>query len=177
MKKLHLVTSNDELRPAMTYIQVKGGNVYATNAHVMVKFPINEVFGVNVFSDTDEYYIDSQQWKTLKFFNADAMGLVNGVLKAYKRGKFLGMMDVMSAEDFNNKVGKFPNCEAVIPQSGAEPVEAISFSPEYYYNLTECFNLAKSMFKMNFRGTNKVIMVENTTGDSAGLGLIMPILF
>lgn len=177
MKKLHLVTGTDALRPAMMYIQVKAGNVYATNGHMMVKFPIHEVFGENVFTDTDEYYIDSQQWKSLKFSSADAMGLVDGILKAYKGGKFLGMMDIMSAENFQNKVGRFPNCEVVIPSSPLEPIEAIAFNPELYYKLVDCFNLAKSTFKMNFRGIRTGITVYECQGNSGGLGLIMPIMF
>ena len=59
MKKLHLATGNDSLRPAMQHIQVKAGFCYATDAHILVKVPINEVFG-GIVTDQDEIYISAK---------------------------------------------------------------------------------------------------------------------
>ena len=52
--KLHLATSKDKnFRKHLQYIQIKGGNAYATNCHILAKIPVNEIFK-DEFNNEDE---------------------------------------------------------------------------------------------------------------------------
>jgi len=177
MKKLHLAVSKDDLRPALMHIQVKDGFVYATNCHILVKFPINEVFGENSgITETDHFYIDGKQWGKFKFHSANLFVYSNGILMAMDRkGNNLGMIKTISFDDLN---GRYPDCNAVLPSETKEKValDQISFNHELYYNLIEVFNLDTPLFNMNFFGKSSIIMVKpNIEETTKAIALIMPV--
>jgi len=177
MKKLHLAVSKDDLRPALMHIQVKEGYVYATNCHILVKFPINEVFGENSpIKENDHFYINGKEWGKFKFHSANLFVYSNGILMGLdKKGNNLGMIKTIPENDLN---GKFPDCNAVLPSETKEGVELnqISFNHELYYNLIEVFNLDTPLFNMNFYGKTSIIMVKpNIEGITNAIAVIMPI--
>ena len=186
MKKLHLAVSKDDLRPALMHIQVKEGFVYATNGHILVKFPVSEVFGENSpITKDDHFYINGKEWGKFKFYNAMYFTFENDILSAKDhKGNNLGMIKIIKENELNSR---FPNCDQVIPSETitTESIPQISFNHELYYNLIEVFNFKFPLFNMNFFGKQKAILVKsnNETSNkygnqvSDGLGIIMPIQF
>lgn len=176
MKKLHLVTSTDSLRPALQYIQVINKNVYATNCHVLVKIPVHEVFGSGLIEPDEELYFSAEQWKRQNFSKAVTIIRDNYTFKAFdKKGVLIGIIECMNNIKFTQEVGRFPDCENVIPTGELDNINKISFNHRLYYDLIDCFNLETSIFYMEFRGERKAIIVKNGPGHTEGIGLIMPI--
>lgn len=186
MKKLHLAVSKDDLRPQLQNIQIKDGHVFATNCHILVKFPISEVFGEDSpITKEDHFYINGKEWGKFKFYNAERFTFENDILSARDhKGNNLGMIKVIKE---NELYSKFPNCDNVLPQetTTTEPIHQISFNHELYYNLIEVFNFKFPLFNMTFFGQLKAILVKsnNETSNkygnqtSNGIGVIMPIQF
>jgi hypothetical protein len=175
MKKLHLVTTKDNFRPAFEYIQVKNGFVYATDAHKLIKIPINEAFGSLPVDAPTEFYFKAEAWKKGNFYKALYYNIKDNYLEAFdKKGK-LGIIDILTLEAFSNMGLKFPNCEQVLPteQSTVEAVDLISFNPLYLQDLCEVFNQSTNNFIYTFFGKTKAIKV--THKDMEGFGIIMPI--
>lgn len=177
MKKLHLAVSKDDLRPYLQNIQVKDGYVFATNCHILVKFPIDEVFGEGSgITELDHFYIDGKQWGKFKFHTASMFIYENGILTAKdKKYNEIAMIKVKYDGEID---GKYPDCNAVLPNETKEKVaiDQISFNHELYYNLIEVFNLDVSLFNMNFYGKSSIIMVKpNIEETTKAIALIMPI--
>jgi hypothetical protein len=177
MKKLNLIVSNDDLRPALKYIQVINGHCYATNCHALVKIPNNEVFGSDIILPNEEIYFSGEQWKKQNFFKAVRIIRDNNIFKAYDRkGLLIGMLECINGVEFRDKVGRFPDCEQVIPTSELDNINKISFSHKYYFDIIDCFNLETPLFHMEFRGQTKCIIIKpNVQEHTEGFGLLMPL--
>ena len=179
MKKLHLAVSKDELRPALMHIQVKEGFVYATNCHILVKFPIDEVFGKGSgITETDHFYIDGKQWGKFKFHTAYMFIYENGILTAKdKKYNELAMIKVKYDGEID---GKYPEVNNILysPEKEKVSINSISFNHELYYNLIEVFNLPAPLFNMSFYGqTSQIYVKPNDETLSNAIALIMPIKF
>jgi len=179
MKKLHLAVSKDNLRPHLQNIQVKDGYVYATNCHILVKFPINEVFGLGSgVTEADHFYIDGKQWGKFKFHTACMFIYENGLLTAKdKKYNEIAIIKVKKEDELNSK---YPNCDNVIYSQDKKKMEidSISFNHELYYNLIEVFNFPVSLFNMSFYGqTSHIYVKPNDPSMSNAIALIMPINF
>ena len=175
MKKLHLVTTKDNFRPAFEYIQVKNGFVYATDAHKLIKIPINEAFGSLPVDAPTEFYFKADAWKKGNFYKALYYNIKDNYLEAFdKKGK-LGIIDILTLEQFTQEVGRYPDCEQVLPadEKPAEAVDLISFNPSFLQELCEVFNQPTNNFIYTFFGKTKAIKV--THKDMEGFGILMPI--
>jgi hypothetical protein len=179
MKKLHLAVSKDDLRPALMNIQVKNGFVYATDCHILVKFPIDEVFGMGSgITKNDHFYIDGKQWGKFKFHTAYMFIYENGILTAKdKKYNEIAMIKIKNENEIN---GKYPDCDAVIysDEKPKEKIDSISFNHELYHNLVEVFNFAVPLFRMAFfSDTSQIWVYPHDATLSNGRALIMPIKF
>lgn len=179
MKKLHLAVSKDDLRPHLQNIQVKDGFVYATNCHILVKFPIEEVFGKGSgVNETDHFYIDGKQWGKFKFHTASMFIYDNGILIAKdKKYNEIAMIKVKYEGEIN---GKYPDVDNILysPEKEKVAVDSISFNHELYYNLIEVFNFTVPLFNMSFYGqTSQIYVKPNDETLSNAIALIMPIKF
>ena len=176
MKKLHLLVSKDSLRPHLQYIQLKNGFCYATNCHIMAKIDAEEVFGKGI-NMNEEVYFNAEQWKKQNFHKASYFGRDGMIFKAYNlKRELLGMIEAKNADDFTQNVGRFPNCDQVIPTSELQPIDRLAFSHEFYANLIECLTDGSEQYRMEFRGETKPILLRNATNkESKNIGIIMPI--
>ena len=176
MKKLNLVTSTDSLRPALQYIQVINGHVFATNCHILVKIPVHEVFGSDIILPNEELYFSGEQWKRQNIAKAIRIVRENNTFRAFdKKGVLIGIIESIDAENFRSSVGRFPDCEIVIPTSELDNINRISFNHKLYNDIVECFNLETPIFHMEFRGERKAIIVRNSPKHTEGFGLLMPL--
>lgn len=64
MRPLHLIPASDDLEWSR-YIQIKNGLVTTANRSNFVMLPVEEVFGINVFTHEDEFYISKKEYKDL----------------------------------------------------------------------------------------------------------------
>jgi len=175
MKKLNLVTSTDSLRPALQHIQVINGHVFATNCHILVKIPVHEVFGPDLIQPNEELYFSGEQWKRQNIAKAIRIVRENNIFKAFdKKGVLIGIIEAIDSEKFCSSVGRFPDCEMVIPTSELDNINRISFNHKLYNDIVECFNLETPLFHMEFRGERKAIIVKNNNKQTEGFGLLMP---
>ena len=175
MKKLHLTTGKDIFRLAQQYIQVKDGYVLTTNSHVLVKFPLNEVFGENSrIEETDEFYILGTDWKKQGFDKGHRFSKIDSQLEAYdKKHNLIGIIKLINAEELSNKGGgKYPDINQVLPTSELFEINTISFNPSLLKDVCDC--LGVTAYKLEFRGQNKIIMVKGN--DSKAIGGIMPMM-
>lgn len=187
MKKVHLATSKDNFRPALNYFQVKNGFIYASDCHILVKLPVDEVFKnfdmiFDSFSYSDEFYILGEDWKKQKMYAAQNFCEYQNILTAYgKKGETLGMLKILTASEFKEKVGVFPDCEAIIPTEDkpTESIVSISFNPTLLDKLTEAMQDNCRLFNFTFFGQRKAIVVKHNKPEeyTNGLGLIMPVAF
>ena len=175
MKKLHLTTGKDAFRLAQQYIQVKGGYVLTTNSHVLVKFPLTEVFGENSrINDTDEFYILGTDWKKQGFDKGCSFSKIDNQLEAYdKKHNLIGIIKLINAEELSNKGGgKYPNIEQVLPTGELCEITSIGLNPSLLKDVCDC--LGTTCYKLEFRGQNKIIMIKGN--DSKAIGGIMPMM-
>jgi hypothetical protein len=172
MKKLHLTTGKDDLRSTQKHIQIKGGFVLTTNSHVLVKFPLNEVFGENnPFNQDSEFYILGTDWKKQGFDKALSFATNGNNLEAYdKKYNLLGIIKMLDLPEFKSKHGNYPNIDQVLPTSELGEVSKIGLNPGLLKDLCDC--LGAMNFKFEFRGENKIIMIK--CNDSEAIGGIMP---
>jgi hypothetical protein len=172
MKKLHLVTSTDSLRPALQHIQVINGHVFATNCHILVKIPVNEVFGPDLIQPNEELYFLGEQWKKQNFSKAVRITRENNLFRALdKKGNLIGIIEAITP--FNQNL-RFPDCESVIPTGELDNISKISFNHNLYHDIVECFNLEVPLFHMEFRGQRKGIIIKSNNQQTEGFGLLMP---
>ena len=101
------------------------------------------------------------------------------ILTAFdKKMTKLGMLKFMEKETFENKIGKFPNCEAILPEDNKPVVDLgkISFNPSLYARICEALEDSCQIFNLTFFGANKCILVKHNKQDefTKGIGLLMP---
>ena len=184
MKQLHLVTLKDALRPSLGYIQLKNNKVYASDTHVAVIIAKEEVFGNLEFAENEELYFEAEQWAKQKMYKASHItreGLYF-TAKDYK-GNTIGTMKVVTAEEFVELIGRFPDVECVFPADDKpkEPMILVSFNPVKLHALTTALGCDVNSYDLHLFGSTKAILVTTTeTDDLLGTpkaikGLIMPL--
>lgn len=174
MKKLHLTASTDVFRPAMNYIQVKNGYCYSTDAHVLVKVPVKEVFG-DIFTNEDEAYILAKDWKTAKVYAGVHFRKEGNLIKVLdKKYNQIGMLEYLTADQFANKVGRYPDCDFVIYGPDAVPaaVDTIGLDPEKLDAACKAISNSGIGYKLQFYGQRKAVKV--TYHDSEAVAVVMP---
>ena len=174
MKPINKVCSKEDLRPAMQYFQVKGGFVRATNGTMLLKLPVEEVFGTvhidPIIESTEELYFNAFTWFTCKF-HISKMIYRNGL--TFTTDKSISMV-AMTAEQFA-EIGRFPDCDAVIPEED----KPLSIVNRLGIDFTILYDLCSSFGKVNprefihyFYGEDKCIVIKHP--ESEGFGLLMP---
>lgn len=174
--KLHLSVGKDSFRPTLKHVQIKNGFIYATNAHILVKIPVKDIFG-DLFNNEDEFYFLGEDWKKQGFSKCTDFKRNGNLLEAYdNKWNLHGIIKMKDKEDFL-QVGTFPDCENVILSSDhpLEAVEKISFNPSLLMDLAEALGENLGSLVFNFYGKLKTIKV--IPKDSNKLGILMPIAF
>jgi hypothetical protein len=175
MKKLHLIAGNDILRPAQQYIQVKNGYAYVTDSHTAIKAEVSEVMPV-LEDMPSEYYIKATDWQSIVKVNPLFLERENGYIKAVgKKSSFI--CPFMSATEFTEKVGRFPDVNSILP--GVPDLEVntvVSFGIDA--DLLKSLSEAMDALTVNIisRSCDKVMFVYPITeGEHKIIGLIMPV--
>jgi len=155
--KLNYITSTDDLRPSLNYIQFnENGFIYATNAHVLIKTTMVDALGA-------EFEPLKELWDKLckVLMEADNKAIVQ-------------FMDRKSEYTVTFLTGDFeagfPKCEAVIPTASLEAIDKIGIDGTLFNQLTMCVksSVNTTQFKLEFRSELRGIILthlelENTT--------------
>ena len=174
MKPINKVCSKDDLRPAMGFFQVKNGYVRATDGSVMVKFPVEEVFGAihidPIIDSTEELYFEAKEWLAGKF-HTSKMIYRDGL--TFKTDKAISML-AKTAEQFA-EIGRFPDCDAVIPEeeNSLSNINRIGIDFIHLHDLCSAFGKVDPRgFAHYFYGEDRCILIKHP--ESEGFGLLMP---
>lgn len=177
--KIWEATNKDEFRPVMEYILFQNGHAYATNAHILVKIPLDCLFEVEPYEPEDQLKmlegccINARLFKRLCSYGCLWVEEMNG--RPHIKVIFMEnpiYIPLKSKDDM-----RFPNFEAVLNYSGpSEPIDALGISPELLIRLTKAMGVSEKI-KMTFTKKNSQIFVEPLEEfyRNTMKGLIMPI--
>ena len=161
---------NDELRPVMNYAHVKDGFIYATDAHILVKQSLRGVH------DLDETQVENLEGK---FFHKDLLKLLDKqeVVMFEKDGISICSSGIeKSLIPYSECDIKFPNCDAVIPDSShSESINFIGITPKILSRLIKSMYKSEFGYRFTFYGKMRAILLNSGEFDrSDEIGLIMP---
>lgn len=174
MKPLHLVTSSkDSFKERFEYIQFKDGKFIATDAHILIISPQNEVLPEYIYEKLpNECYFLNSDWKNSKIDKAFYFKIDNNIIECLdNKFKTLGFLRFITKEDYENKFGIYPDVNKAIPDC-SEAKEKISFNPALLNNLYLANN--KTKIQLDFSSGNRGIRVKFENSEAKGL--IMPII-
>lgn len=172
--KLWKACATDALRPAMEHILFKNGYAYASDAHVLVRVPLEEctTFEEEERALLDDCLIHKSMLKYIVGFDIvrvekDEDGSV--CLKARA-----GENTVTVKLGKNGDVLKYPDAEALL-QSKKErtPVQKMGFDQKLLASLTDA--LGTNRLKFEFSDEKSAVFVRPVSEISNAIGIIMPI--
>lgn len=174
MKPLHILASTDGLRPQLNYIQLKNGFFSVTDGTKLFRCPVNEIFNETLISSLPaECYFLANDWKNSKIDKAHYLKLENNLIECMdKKFNTFGFLRFMDGNEFYQKIGNFPNVEAVWPKiEDKTEIDQISFNPEF---LDEIYRAnGKNPLYLEFYGKNRAIKIKFK--DSEAEALLMPL--
>lgn len=171
--ELNLITSKDDLRPPLQYIKVTKDKCVATDAHVIGVIPTSEIFDNEFIEKVPEngFLVHPDDWKKLKTNTGIEWKNDDVIRISYKKKR-----DVLIEIESEEKIGKFPNWEAIMPSEYQEPKELnnIGINMSLAHSLQKALGLEFGL-KLKFYGENKGVLVKNVYDSSKAYGLIMPV--
>lgn len=176
MKKVHVFAGNDELRPAMNYVQFKNGHFYATDAHIAGKFRADAVFEIEGMPD--EFYILAKDFKAMAAVNPLGFELRDGVISVIgKKSNFL--CPFLNAEQFTNKVGRFPDVDSVLPSVDrlTGTVTNFAFNAKLVSRIAEGFGVESLLFMVRENQPAGIYVTPIQSESLNMFALIMPLYF
>lgn len=174
MRPIHKACGNDTLRPFLNYIQVKDGFVNVTDAHILLRLPVDEVFPDGMIAPDEELYFHGKSWGALKFDKGFSMSRSENMFQSLGNGLEL-YLKAFKKEELNFK---FPDVMKVFPKEIPNPVAVsqIAYNPSLLTKLMQAWGVSiKDGVKLTFYGEEEKIIVSlNTSDPNYGVGLIMP---
>lgn len=178
MKPLHKLISLKHDNQALHYIQVSGGFAFATDGYNLCKTPVTEVFGEDVVTDEEEFYIHADEWRTAKLDKAVTIkrdGLLFESLD--RKGKTLGRAKAIPELPDNLK---FPSCDVVIPTE--DTVFQMAVSANRLKALSDVFGTDAIKLEITALGRERAIRIKPITDYAGGdgsnaIGVSMPIRY
>ena len=183
--KIWKAIKEDEFRPAMEFIHFRNGYAYASDAHILVKIPINELmdFSLDIERTPEEnlaildgYSIHAKVWQHL----AGVKGVIKLFPPQYENELPFFSVDIDSGgaqvvrfpvakKDFY----KVPDFDGVLkPEANTETISKIGISISLLNNLAQA--LGAENLKLEFSAENRKIIVRPLESESMAYGLIMP---
>lgn len=176
MKKVHVFAGNDELRPAMNYVQFKKGYFYATDAHIAGKFRADAVFELEGMPD--EFYIHSKDFKAMAAVNPLGFELKDGIISVFgKKSNFL--CPFLTAEQFTYKIGRYPDIDFVLESAGsvltAGHIPNATYSAKLISRVSEGLGSDTITFYFGENNLKAAFVLSNDLDESVCLAIIMPV--
>lgn len=174
--KLWEACASDEFRPVMEHVYFKNGYAYASDAHVLVRVPLEEctTFDEESLALLDDCLIHKSMLKYIVGFDIVQVGTDEdgGVYLKARAGE----NDIVVKLAKNGEPVKYPNAEAILQQNGGERIriDKIGFKPKSIASLTAA--LGTDRLKFEFRDEKSAVFVRPISEISNAIGIIMPIM-
>lgn len=177
--KLDLACTKDDTRPAMNHIFVTPKVCVATDANVLVVVPTHMIFNYDFAKNVPDegILIHREDWKKLLSYDVvywknEIKGNIIEAVSSKKRKL------IIEAET-QEKVGKFPNWEAVIPsEEMTKNISTIGLNFEKALTVQKALNFESC--KLVFTDSLRPILVysrDNSINDrSEPYGIVMPVM-
>lgn len=170
LPKLHLLASNDDLRPAMKNIHVDNGIATSTDGHVMARLDITECFmnpellnGFQIPKEIWDQLCNAKQ-RTVEIFDSEKPVIVFDI-----EGHNVKYFIKESKETYPD----FYRVLDIFLRKDLKPVCRMSFNPSLIQRIKRGCGIAfRDCLNMHFYGGLEPILV--TTDMLEGLALIMP---
>lgn len=176
MKKVHVFAGNDELRPAMNYVQFKNGYFYATDAHIAGKFRADAVFELEGMPN--EFYILAKDFKSMVSVNPLGFELKDGIISVLgKKSNFL--CPFLTADQFTNKVGRYPDVDSVLPSVDrlTGSVTNFALNAKLVSRIAEGFGVESLLFMVRDNQPAGIYVTPISSEGVNMFALIMPLYF
>ncbi|HET8885579.1 MAG TPA: hypothetical protein VFM70_04410 [Salinimicrobium sp.] len=166
---LHLIASNDDLRPAMSLIYFKNDYCYATDAHVLIKQHISH-HGIINPEHLNGKALHMRVFQLIKQKFNYAVATEEGIeCKDEFHNKVLFNYAEMDQPEFVDRM------EDVIPKGEAVEVGEIGINLSMLNRLRKAMIINNTGCKFKFHGINKCIVVS-ANGEDKQLGILMPVM-
>lgn len=167
--------ANDPVRPVMEYILFKDGYAYASDAHVLVRVPLEEctTFEEDQRALLDDCLIHRSMLKYIVGFDIVLVKKTDdGAVYLEAR---TGENTVKVQLGKNGDVLKYPNTEDILKGSkDRTPILKIGFNPKFIASLTAA--LGTDLLKFEFASEKSVVFARPVSAISNAVGVIMPIM-
>jgi hypothetical protein len=182
MKPLHFCCGNETTsRQYLNYIQIKDGTASATNANVLIRMPISEIFldfnGETIVEPTEELYFLGTEWKNSKIAKAMSIEREGLTFTAFDRHqKVIGIIKALDAKGFTAlNYGRYPDVTVVLPtDKHKKGVDFIGLNAKELHLLASAFGAPYETMKLTFCGQNRAAIVTHIS--EPGYGIIMPLM-
>jgi hypothetical protein len=172
--KLHLVCSDDDLRPVISCVCVDKEYTFASDAHILVRHKTSEIFKDAFIESLPEGQI-LIPGKAI-FFVCQKM--TTGVSLSDDKKLFQIHRKDESVISFKLFTGTYPKANNIIPDpKDMKPVDEIGINSGLLDRLSDGFGCDMPILRMRFFDKTKAIYVtSNQTEYKSAVGIIMPVM-
>lgn len=167
--KLNYITSTDDLRPSLNYIQFnENGFMYASDGKVLVKTTMIDALGAefeplkDLWDKHKEIRIHSSEWK--KIAGKELLSC-NVLMESDNKAivQFKDRKSEYTVTFITNDYESFPICERVIPSEELMEIDKIGIDGALFNQLTMAIKASvdTTQFKLEFRGDTKGIVLTH----------------
>ncbi len=172
---MHLVCSNDDIRPNMQCVHIENGIATAIDGHSLVRYDLRDILEENVLQHMEGKLIHKDAWKLMCETNVFFIQI---------KDEHLTLTYFKSIRDCDVRIGyvneKYPNFHAITQDvlSGefVEAKERISFNARIFERVTKVLGHpdTRSEYRFWFNQGNKAITITNVNNDNA-VAILMPV--
>lgn len=174
MRKLHLITSSDELKPALCHIKFEHDKTYITNGHIAAILPTDIVLP-GIINEGETLYVLGKEWAYAKAYNAISFKRTgNDVICRDAKGNKT-VFEFAKPNQFT-----YPDVLNAFPSESDHETNTLSFDPKLYVSLLDGIGFERAVMK--FSGENRAIKIIPYTVDygtpkidTSVLALLMPL--
>ncbi len=166
-KPLHLVCTEDEMRPNMALIQIQDGVATATNGHCLVKIDLSKTSSLakDILDPLNGKFIHKEVWKEI--WKCDGLEFTEDTIICYKDG-------IKKIFEFATSHGQFFNTESIVldvKNNGKEAKESIIYTHKFLTLLGKVFEEPTLHFSFSKHQQGTVVFPYD---DSGMFAILMP---
>lgn len=169
--KLHLICSNDALRPTMHFVKITKEYMFATDGCVAGVIPTCNLF--------DQDFINGIPEQGILVHKDDFAKLIKGAFFVWRiPGEVISVLNQKTRNflievETESKEGKFPDILSVIPKNKDGNVSKIGINFKLAYNLQQALGFENC--KLEFSSESTAVFVTDGRNVDSGFGLLIPV--
>lgn len=173
--KLWKACASDSLRPVMEHVLFKDGYAYASDAHILVRVPLEEctTFGEEQLALLDDCLIHNSLLKYIAGFDIVLIEKGDDDVVCLKARAGENTVKIELAK--NGGELKYPDAEKVLQsKSDCTPIQRIGLAPKLIASFAEALGTDK--LKFEFTSESSAVLVRPLDAIRQAVGVIMPIM-